>query len=195
MNKFPITIALLVILSLFATADLYINKIEVKTEASQLENPLEQKVIELEKPIIKKIQLNQIIQNYQVEEQFQVSQIFKKINLEGFNNISIYRNKFNKIDLSESFYVYELITPEEQGELSYLNIKLEILAQINNTTQTINETNSFGESSLFFNDLEQKETGFLIVQIGDRVFGFEYDKKGNAYPDIKKIVNELSAYN
>lgn len=197
MNKLPITIALLVILSLFATADLYINKIDLKTQASQPNNTgnREEEIIEVEKPVVQKIQINQVLQSYQVQEQFQVNQIFKKIELEGLKNLSTFRNKLLKVDFAQSLYIYEIIGPKDQGELTYLNTKLELLGQINNSSETINETNTFGQNSLFYNDQNYPDTAFLLVHIADNLYGFEYEKSGDTYEDVKKLIEYLNTSN
>lgn len=200
MNKFPIAVILLVILSLFATADLYLNKIDLKSQASPAV-PIEPTEIPAAPRQQNKIQPTSVIQNYQNEAQYKTTQLFDKIDLSSIENIENYQNHFTKIIATEdsaepvkfNFYLYEIIGPGEQGDLTYLNVKLQTLAQIDNTTITLNETNHLGQKSFFLNDQNYPNTAFLLVQAGSNLYGFQYSKENTqVYEDIKTIINHLS---
>lgn len=189
MSRLPITVIVLVLLSLFATADLYLNKVELKTQANMPAIPTQQPVVQAPD---NKLLLSGNYAGYQVAQQFETRQIFEKINLNEIKNIRIFKSQL--IDDSEiPLFIYEVIGPDNQGQLTYLNVKLELIAQMNNSTETINETNSFGSNSFFFNDTDYPNTAFLLTQIDDHLYGFQYSKeKPETYGKVQAVIKELS---
>ncbi len=91
-------------------------------------------------------------------------------------------------------YLYEIYDPKGQGSVTYLKVKNQFIAQIQSGTETINETSSLGTNSFFFNNLNYKNTAFILVQISDKLFAFQYDKQDSSvYEDIKTIIKNLSS--
>ena len=198
MKKLPLFVIIVVALGLFATADYYLNNLDGQV-VLDLKNQISDAAA-TEPPTVPTItsvfQLNEKIGSYTVASQVQTSQIFEKFDLSNVNNIKIFRNALEKESLpaeSKPVFLYEIHGPKNQGSLTYLNIKLQFIAQIDVKAETINETSEFGSNSFFFNDVNYKDTiAFLLVQMGDNLFGFQYDRTDTAvYDDIKEIIQSL----
>lgn len=213
MKKFPLFIIILVILALFVFADFTLNKPNTANiltkntpDASAAPTPSDSA------PLLLKIGDN--ILNYLVKNQTVSRQIFEKIDLSNIKNINVYRNELIKTKpLEESIpaeasdkpskpkppqsaspiILYEIQGPVDQGSLTYLNVKLQFIAQINATVETLNETGTFGQNSFFFNDAGHADTAFLLIQIQDRLIGFQYSKENaKTYEDIKTMIEQWS---
>ncbi len=99
----------------------------------------------------------------------------------------------NSTDSGKIIYLYEILGPKGQGNITYFNIKLQFSNQLNTETEKINETSSFGSNSFFFNNTNYTNTAFLLVQISDNIYGFQYNKQdSSAYDDVKAIINKLN---
>lgn len=215
----PLIVGLLVIMALFATADFYLNKLDAKPVLNWTETAdsvVSAKAPDKEAAIDSQFALDGKLGGYMVVSQMQTDQVFEKIDLSNIKNVSIYRNELEKVEglmqeekdsegegLVESeaekpsIYLYELQGPENQGSLTYLNAKLQFIAQINTVTETLNETGEYGDNSFYFNNKNYENTAFLLTQIGDDLFGFQYQKgdEGKAFEDVKKIINLLTTEN
>jgi len=203
MKKLPLFIIIVIALSLFAAADYYLNNLDGQvlldlkeqiTEVTAAPEPPEAP----ETPVItSRFMIDQDVEGYQVINQLQTRQIFESTDLSNINNITITRNEFIKRAEQEEetlppLFIYEIRGPASQGSLTYLNVKLQLIAQINTVTKTLNETSEFGQNSFFFNDKNYENTAFLLVQIHDNLFGFQYDKgKTTVYDDVKRIIQSL----
>lgn len=222
---------LLVVLSLFATADYYLNNLDQQVSLA-LEMAGEEPGTQPETPVPSAVidsvfRLGDSLEGYVLVSQVQTGQIFEKIDISSLTNLKTYRHEFRKpvrateevsqegaVDTTseeggelgaeeetvieepiaeEPLYIYEIKGSKDQGNFTYLNVKLQFIAQINATTETINEDSQFGQNSFFFNNLNYKNAAFLITQIGDRVFGFQYSKASQeTYESIKSIIQSIS---
>ena len=57
------------------------------------------------------------------------------------------------------------------------------------TSTSINETNEFGNSSFYMNDLSRSSTAFLTVRIGRLIYSFSYPKQ--YHPQVKNLITLL----
>jgi hypothetical protein len=159
---------------------------------------------------------------YKVAGQTETSQIFEKIDLSNIKNIRIYKDQLektitptvtapaadtapsdkpasakpavatNKSTDKDTIYIYEIHGPIGQGSLTYLGVKLGFIRQIDATTEILNETNEYGQSSFFYNDTNYANIGFLLTQIGDNLYAFEYKKLlPDTFNTIKIIIGNL----
>ena len=199
MKKLPLLIIVVIAISLFAAADYYLNNMDAKVvlefKGQQVTDALADKDPVTEAPAVNSLfQLNEMLTDYRVDRQVQTRQIFEKIDLSGIDNITIYQNNLGKGEGedSELILLYEIQGPARQGSLTYLNVKLRFIAQINAVTETINEDSSLGHNSFFFNDQNYQNSAFVLTQIGDNLFGFQYNKSNpSTYEDVKAIIESL----
>jgi hypothetical protein len=204
MKKFPLTLIILFILALFVAADYFLNNLDSEVALEDIKKPqvsADEKKDDEAGFIDAFYKLNDDVLGYKVMSQVQTNQIFEKIDLNSINNIKIYRNRLEKAkseSSSETIYLYEAHGPKNQGSLTYLHVKLQFIAQINGTTETINEVGTFGHNSFFFNDDNHKNTAFLLTQINDDLYGFQFNKTdpttgedSNTYEDVKKMITNL----
>lgn len=75
------------------------------------------------------------------------------------------------------------------GEMTYFGIK-EQIAALFPKAHLVNETNSYGKYSFYFNPSERKETVFLVMQSGQITWGFQFPKKN--YAEMKKLIQFIS---
>lgn len=199
MKKLKIVLILLVIIALFVGADYYLNNlgdqvsVEDLTQPSTTTTTAATDTTTTQPAVTTAFKINESVGSYKVASQVQTSQIFEKIDLSNITNIQIYLNKLES-DASgaEPIYLYEIHGPKEQGSLTYLNVKLQFVAQLDSASEEINEDASFGNNSFFFNDKNYANTAFLLVQIGDNIFAFQYSKADSAaYDDVKSIIQYL----
>lgn len=221
MSKFKITIVILIILVSFAGADFYLNrlgtKINVKnpsgTAASSAPYFKPDDVV-MGYKITNQVKTSQIfgkidlsgIENITIYS----NQLKKELSSAAASSVTTkalsnqttpalpLKKASPKIPTLSSdtayktIYLYEIQGPKGQGSLTYLKTKLKFISQINTATETINENASYGNNSFFFNNLNYKNTAFLLVQINDNLFAFEYSKQDvAAYDDVKAIINKL----
>jgi len=206
MRKSLIVIIILVAISLFAFADYYLNQLgsPASSEVTEVQPPVkpiddvaaDQEEIERLSTVF---QISQTFQEYKVIGQTPVKQIFEKIDLSSIEDIDIYRHQLEK-DVEEGdlltkkpLTIYEIHGPENLGALTYLNVKLQFIAQFNAETENINETKEFDSNNFFFNDTHNASTAFLLIQISDKLFGFQYEKGDQTYEDIKAIIQTLNS--
>jgi len=201
MKKLPLLIIILLALGLFAAADYYLNNLDAQVVLDLKDQPVSVAPVDTEPvtPAVSSLfQLNETLLDYEVVRQVQTRQLFEKIDLSGISNLTVYQNRLEKPGASadeavqEPILLYEIHGPKDQGSLTYLNIKLQFIAQINATTEIINEDSTFGHNSFFFNNQNYQNTAFILVQIGDHLFGFQYNKADpTAYDDVKAIIEKL----
>jgi len=216
MKKIPYILVLLAIIGMFAGADYYINNLNGK-EALESIKEISKEVIPENKETSgfsdSVFKLNENLMNYKLISQIQTSQVFEKIDLSNIKNIKIYLDRLEytgttgagtpvlqedsetaskDLNTGKTIYIYEIHGPANQGSLTYLNIKLQFIAQINSTTETLNETSEYGNNSFYFNDQNYKNIAFLLTQIGQNVFAFQFNKTDSAvYNDVKAIIAKL----
>jgi hypothetical protein len=194
MKKIALTIGILVLLALFAAADFYINGLNLKIPTFKAESPA---VVIADQEEIKTdsmFRIHQAIGDYKVKDQWESNQIFEKIDLSGIKNIEIFKNELVPLEGgSEPIFLYEIQGPVDQGALTYLSVKLAFIAQINAVTEVLNETGEYGLNSFYFNDENYKNTAFLLTQINDNLFGFQYKKQPlDIFEAVKGIIDILT---
>ncbi len=103
--------------------------------------------------------------------------LFQIIEPAGVDPQNIFKiNIFEDKDFAAT--TYEIPFPEAKGakELySYLKTQISAIPEA-----TINESNSFGEQSFYLNIASEKKTVFLVVQLKNSVFAFEYPHKSHS---------------
>ncbi|HDL89686.1 MAG TPA: hypothetical protein ENG14_02145 [Thermodesulforhabdus norvegica] len=198
MKKLQLAILILVVIALFGFADYTVNlpggipvpKPSLQTQ--QDESPALPNEVVNHTNITKQI-LDQggLAGTFAIEKRTRSTELFESFDLSGMANVSIYKNILIGVDTQGQLpiYVYEMHGPAGQGSITYLNVKLAMIDQIGSETG-INETGDMGYNSLFYNDKNNPSTGFLISQVEDTVFGFQYNKKSRqAFDFIKSLVN------
>jgi hypothetical protein len=198
MKKPQIAIGIVVVLAAFAAADFHLNDLGRDLNLESKANP-PQVVQQPEKPapIQSEFSIGEMREGFMVKNQAVTDQVFDKVNLGGVKNIIVAKTLLEKgIEggVAEPLMVYEVRGPAGQGALTYLAVKLQFVAQINATTETINEDARFGENSFFYNDTNLETTSFLLTQIKDTLYGFRFNKKSEAtYQSIRKIIESLTS--
>lgn len=192
MKKLQLFIILLLVIVLFAYADYTMNvpegidlpNIPKLTEDEPAEPPV-RNYPNVTQGIIEAAGLSQgmkIEKRTRTTELFETFDLGQVANTVAFNNVVVTTQ-----DTLQPLFIYEIHGPEGQGKITYLNIKLRMIDQIGSSAG-INETGTYGFNSLFYNDEGNPNTGFLISQIGDMVFGFKYNKNSNVFDSVKQFV-------
>ncbi len=198
MRKFQLAILILVVIALFSFADYSVNlpsgipapKPSLPTQQDE-DTESHNEVINhanITKQILDKGGLDG---NFAIEKRTRSTVLFESFDLSSLANVSIYKNILIGVGTHGQLpiYVYEMHGPAGQGSITYLNVKLAMIDQIGSEAG-VNETGNLGYNSLFYNDQDNQSTGFLISQVGDIVFGFQYNKKSSqAFDFLKSLVN------
>ncbi len=200
MKKIPLTLGFLVLIGLFVTADLYLNKLNPEVALSDFKKVTTGEVeaeVKEEGFIDSAFKLEQVFSKYTVKSQTQSSQLFDNIDLSSLGNVKIYRHKLKKG--ASNVVLYEILGPKGQGAITYLQLKLQFVAQIDGTNETINEVENYGDNSLFYNDENHSNTAFLLMQTGDHLYGFQFNKKNPetgedsiVYQEVQEMIKLLS---
>lgn len=199
MKKLSLALGFLIIIALFASADFYINKITPPSiplpgsETVAQSDSITKADETVEIPTMKE----ETLAGYTVKDSNKTTQLFEKFDLSALSNIMITRKRLEGQD-SNVIIIYEINGPKSQGTLTYLHIKLQFIAQINGTTETINEVNNLGNSNFFYNDHNHSNTAFMVVLIGDSLYGFQYIKDSpesenptKSYDAVKSIIEQI----
>jgi hypothetical protein len=196
MKKLYFAIIVLIAIAAFASADYFINA------------PLEKLPGEVFNSVAGDSQTN-ITQmlldgntaefNYIISKRDRVKQIFEKFDMSSLENVAIFKNTLDKKeehDPGSQIIIYEIQGPQNQGKITYLNLKLKLIDQTG-ITGTINEVSGYGYNSFFYNDLNNQNIGFLLAQIKDNLFGFQYNKSddGGSFETVKLMVEALNRIN
>jgi len=215
MKKSSLILIILIIIALFAGADYYLNNLKDQA-LPKIPKPTTDTVSPDKSEFADAaFKLNEDVIGYKLVSQKKTSQIFEKIDLSNINNIKIYLDTFEKASApaqipvtetteatppaptdvkenNQSIYLYEIHGPVGQGSLTYLNVKLQFISQINATTEVLNETGEFGQNSFFYNDQSFENVAFLLTQAGDNLYAFQYNKVDPViYNDVKSIVAKI----
>jgi hypothetical protein len=219
MKKGLIAIAIGLILAAFAAADFYLNSLgkNIPLDFGGGQKPPVAAPAEVPVPILSAFKVGDVQGGFKVIRQMVTAQVFDKVDLSPVKNIRVYKTLMEKspvvaqakvekageegatekaepAPVAEPIWLYEIVGARNQGGLTYLAVKLQFIAQINATTETINEDSQYGDSSFFYNDMNLQSTGFLLTQIGDTLYGFQYGKKNSAtYEVVKKIIEDLTS--
>ncbi|MBU0577288.1 hypothetical protein KJ742_01795 [Patescibacteria group bacterium] len=196
MKKLQLFIVILIAIVAFTAADYYINtsgidlpdsddQIDIVINAEDTENNLTQDFLNSNPAF-----------DYVIIERNRTQQIFEKFDLSALSDVRIYQNTLSKSRLTtgpeeEKIIIYEIQGESNQGRLTYLNLKMRLTDQMEHTA-SINETAKYGYNSFFYNDLNQENTGFLLTQIRDNLFGFQYNKANeDNFGIVKSMVDAL----
>ena len=188
---------ILVVIGLFAFADYYVNLPDgiprptpsLPSQDSGAQQPAEAASL----PNITKqiLDMGGLTESYQIEKRTRSNELFESFDMSQQANLVIFRNILINPDVQGQLpiYVYEIHGPAGQGSITYLNVKLAMIDQLG-SEKGLNETGDIGYNSLFYNDEKNPSTGFLVSQVEDMVFGFEYNKKSvQDFDFIKSLVN------
>ena len=199
MKKLFLAIIILIAITAFAAADYFIN--------APLENIPEIKIQSTEQIQIEAsysnitqmiIDSNPVEFDYLIKNRNRTKQIFGKFDMSSLENSVIFKNvliKKEADDQSEQIIIYEIQGPQNQGRITYLNLKLKLVDQIN-VSNSINEVSGYGYNSFFYNDENNKNVGFLVAQIKDNIFGFQYNKESaENFETIKLMIDALNHIN
>ncbi len=198
MKKLQIFILIVVVAGLFAFADYYVNvpegiptpRLPSKTATPEVTVEKVPEVV-IHPNITKQVLESNAMDDYKIEKRARSTELFEVFNLADVSSISVYKNILIETDPSGKLpvYVYEVHGPAGQGSITYLNLKLAIIDQLGSEAG-INETGDIGYSSLFYNDQSNDTTGYLLSQVGDTVFGFQYSKgSSEAFDFVQSLVN------
>ena len=194
MKKLQLFIILLVVIVLFAYADYRLNV----PEGIDLPNipSISKDEPKNDAPVVTLPNVTQIVldtsgmaANYKIEKRTRTTELFETFNLSNVANVTAFSNVIiPKEGEVIPLYVYEIHGPKGQGKITYLNVKLKLIDQLGSSAN-INETGDHGFNSLFYNDVSNPNSGFLLSQIGDMVFGFKYSKTTeNSFDSVKQFV-------
>ncbi|MBN1494779.1 hypothetical protein JW911_03540 [Candidatus Peregrinibacteria bacterium] len=112
--------------------------------------------------------------------------VFETVNIEEYNDDGNIQYKILENSINSGI-ISELIFPEEKiAENVYRNVqnKFEEMPVF-----TINETNQYGELSFFANNAEEKNSVFLVVKKGTRLYTFHYPARN--HNKIKNLIGLL----
>jgi hypothetical protein len=194
MKKIQLYIILFVVIVLFASTDYFVNTPFALSDL--IPKPAEENIkITDTYPNLTEILLNSDPQGfgYTIYRRDRTQQLFEKFDLSSVQDIRIYRNVLSPRGGSglQPMTVYEIQGPVNQGKISYLNVKMRIIDQ-KELTSNINEVSGYGYNSFFYNDLNNKNTGFLLSQVGDELYGFQYSKADTeSFDIIKNMIDTL----
>jgi len=202
MNKVPLFIIFLVIIALLASTDFVINTKGVPASEPTLAEapaPTVDKPVTTAPNYVERALLNPALADFQLVSRDPSSQVFEKIDLSGISNLSIFRNQLSvKLQgaASEPIFIYEMQGPAAQGSLTYLNVKLQFISQTSSPNETLNEVSNYGDNAFFLNDQNYPSTGFMVAQVRDNLFAFQYIKdKPETFETIKSLINALMELN
>lgn len=197
MKKLQIALLILVVIALFAFADYFVNVPEGIKLPSIPQQTQQQPVSDgpqvANYPNITQAILNKVESgDYKIEKRSRSTELFERFNLSAVGNVAVFRNiviKADKTPNQQPVWIYEVHGPLGQGRVTYLNLKLQMIEQLGGESG-INETGDYGYNSLFYNDTSNPGTGFLLSQVGDYIFGFQYSKDSTeAFDFIKDMIN------
>jgi hypothetical protein len=219
MRKVQIAIGIVAVLAAFAAVDFYLNNLgrELNLEPVSAEPVADTQGVQ---PVIapSAFKVGDEVGGFKVMSQVMVSQVFDKVDLGTVKDIRVVKTRMEKaaapveaapakpeesapgvtapapaVAEPEPLTLYEILGPKGQGALTYLAVKLQFVAQINATTETINEDAKFGDNSFFYNDQNLQSSAFLLTQVGDNLYGFQYNKKSPAtYEAVQGMVKQLT---
>jgi len=193
MKKLHVAIVLLLLIAAFAATDFAVNV--KRTRLQGVPPPSADPYPNFVQSIVGK---NPDI-GYVFLKRNRTKQLFEKFDLSSLENIRIYRSILEQAvqptapeeKVKKQMVIYEVQGPDNQGGLTYLNIKLKLIDQLD-ATGNINEAGSFGYNSFFYNDMNYPDTAFLLVQIKDNLFGFQYEKTDEeTFKTVKAIIASL----
>lgn len=199
MKKIYLFIILLIVIVAFAAADYYANITVEETDTTVIVEDVETNQIqEADKNIIQELLDSNPTFNYVVSQRNRTTQLFEAFDLSTLENVRIYKNVLDKVsdeDPSSTIAIYEIHGDSSQGQITYLNLKLKVIDQLEPTT-SINEVSNFGYNAFFYNDINNENIGFIVSQVKDNLYGFQYRKdKEENFDVVKNIIASLMEMN
>jgi len=132
-------------------------------------------------PELSTLKLQDTVLTQELFERFDIAQI----------GLEVYKTSLLSSDGS-TLIIYELPGALGQGRFNFLSLKLAITTRLA-SDEPINQNDVYGQASLFYNDVAQDETGFLLVQVRDNVYGFMYPKASSSIFDwIQAVILTLN---
>jgi hypothetical protein len=129
---------------------------------------------------------------YVITSRTRTQLLFDKIDISEIKNTISFRSELTSAE-KPPITLYEILGPQGQGSVTYLNLKLKFL-KIKDATTDINEVGTYGHNSFFFNDKNQEGTAFLVTLVGDNLLGFQYNKQApDAFETIKTMIQAYTA--
>ena len=194
MKKVQLFIIILVVIILFSAGDYFVNAPgSIKTadttnfmqgQVNQIEDPYPNLVQEL-------LDIKGDELEYRVVKRERNIQIFEKFDLSTLSNAVIFLNTLQSTNTGSPIAIYEIQVKKNQGSLIFHNLKLKIIDQMGRSG-TVNEVTNYGYNAFFYNDSDNENTGYLVSQIKDNIFGFQYSKADeNNFTTIKSMINAL----
>ena len=194
MKKAQLFIIILVVIVLFSAGDYFVNApgslkttdtvSSQKGQNAQIEDPYPNLVQEL-------LDMNPTELQYKIVKRERSKQIFERFDMSTLNNVVIYLNTLRGSDTSTPIVIYEIQGKKNQGSLIYQNLKLKIIDQMASNGM-VNEVTDYGYNAFFYNDPGNENTGYLVSQIKDNIFGFQYRKANqDNFTTIKSMINAL----
>lgn len=112
--------------------------------------------------------------------------LFKTISIGDLYGLKV--DKYSITDGKTDYAKIYVIIPEDISTTNEIFSVLKVRAAEGLETD-INETNTFGDSNFFMNDMRRQHIAFLTVRIGSFIYGFSYQK--DYHPQIKNLVELL----
>lgn len=200
MKKAVLIIVMGIVIAAFAAADYFVNaplenSVKISAEASDDEQSLDSYMNIIQMFLDGNQQFD-----YVISKRNRAKQLFEKFDMSSLENTVIFKNIMDKkgdnTSDADSFIIYEIQGPQNQGRITYLNLKLKLIDQLD-ASGTMNEVSGYGYNAFFYNDLNNPNTGFLLTQIKDNLFGFQYNKtdETKSFEDIKGMIEALKSLN
>jgi hypothetical protein len=181
--------AILAAVALFAGADYLLNRLEPNASFALKPPAMPEEQVQAA-PLDASFSVGTALGGRQVTSVMPARQLFERFDLSEAPDLDIFRHELKETG-KDPITIYEVKGPFQEGMITYLNVKLHMIDQLNPVSETLNETNQFGENSLFFNDSDHPAVAFLLMQHKDRLYGFQYEKDeaGETYNDVKEIIS------
>ena len=198
MKKAYLFIIIFIAIVAFAATDYYVNteveekvEIAVDTTVNDVKPPAE-----IDKNIIQELLDSYPVFTYKIAQRSRTNQLFESFDLQSLNSIKIYQNTLNdtssNADPSTAIIIYEIHGDSTQGRMTYLSLKLKVIDQLSPTTN-INEVSNLGNNAFFYNNINNKSTGYVLTQVKDNLYGFEYNKENDdSFNIVKNMIQSLS---
>ena len=200
MKRLPLAIIVLVAVVAFAAADYFINAPLSELPDIISEFTADTQVFDSSANITQMlIDSNTAEFDYIIAKRDRAKQIFEKFDISSLENVVIFKNVLDKKEgqgSGDRIIIYEIQGAPNQGQLTYLSLKTKVIDQMTGMG-AINEVSGYGYNSFFYNDINNQNTGFLLTQIKDNLFGFQYNKGGDGknFETIKLMIETLKHLN
>lgn len=191
MKKLQLLFILFTVMALLALSDYVVTKPNLTLPAKTQSQEVASIASKTDGIVKETLEAHPELNAYYLEKRIRSTNLFEHFNISQLG-LESYKNLLASSSLP-AITLYELETPLNQGKFAFLNLKLTITSQSVNEA-SVNITNQFGQSSLFYNDTSIPTTGFLLVQIHDTILGFQYDKNSTeSFEYIKAFLKTLNS--